>query len=277
MIPEPIPDPETILARDGLAALELEGVLPAQAYRAPEAMQASVAAAPVREAPEDDGRQRDQLIFGELFDVLEEIDGWCFGRARRDGVVGWIEAAALSAPVIAPTHRVAAIRTYAWAEPDARSQPTMLLSLNALVTARAEAGEFIEVERAGFIARAHLKDFLEFERDPAEVAERFVGAPYQWGGRESLGLDDAALVQQALYACGLGCPRHAEAQARELGRAVQRGDLRRGDLMFWSGQAGVLVDGERVAHASPTALAVTVEPLAGLLGATTEAPVFRRV
>lgn len=275
MIPEPIPDPETILARDGLAALELEGVRPARVYRATEPMQCSVAAASLRETPEDDGRQRDQLIFGELFDVLEEIDGWGFGRARRDGVVGWVEAAALSAPVIAPTHRVAAIRTYAWAEPDVRSQPTMLLSLNALVTARAEVGEFVEVERAGFIARAHLKDFLEFERDPAEVAERFVGAPYQWGGRESLGLDDAALVQQALYACGQGCPRRAESQAREIGAAVSAEEARRGDLVFWNGRAGVLVDTDRVAHASLEALAVTIEPLARLVRA--DLPVFRRV
>lgn len=273
----PLPDPETILARDGLAALELEGVMSARAYGATEPMQCTVAAAPLRETPEDDGRQRDQLIFGELFDVLEEAGGWCFGRARRDGVVGWVEAAALSAPVIAPTHRVAAIRTYAWAEPDVKSQPTMLLSLNALVTARAEVGEFIEVERAGFIARAHLKDFLEFERDPAEVAERFIGAPYQWGGRESLGLDDAALVQQALYACGLGCPRGAGAQARELGQAIQHSDLRRGDLMFWDGGAGVLVDAERVAHASRAALAVTIEPLARLIDGAAEPPVFRRV
>ncbi|MFN3352358.1 MAG: NlpC/P60 family protein [Brevundimonas sp.] len=275
MIPEPILDPETILARDGLAALELEGVMPARAYRAPEAMQCSVAAAPLREAPEDDGRQRDQLIFGEVFDALEEIDGWCFGRGRRDGVVGWVESPALSSPVIPPTHRVAAIRSYAYSEPDVRSQPTMLLSLNALVTARAEAGEFVEVERAGFIARAHLKDFLEFERDPAEVAERFVGAPYQWGGRESLGLDDGALVQQALYACGLGCPRRAEAQAREVGLAVSAEEARRGDLVFWNGRAGVLVDADRVAHASVEAFAVTVEPLAGLVRA--DHPVFRRV
>ena len=66
-------------------------------------MQGCVAVAPVRECPEDDGRQRDQLLFGEIFDVLHEAEGWCFGRGRRDGVIGWVEAPALSAPVLLAT------------------------------------------------------------------------------------------------------------------------------------------------------------------------------
>ena len=39
--------------------------------------------------------------------------------------------------------------------------------------------------------------------DAAHVAMAFLGAPYLWGGRESLGLDCSGLVQQALLACGV--------------------------------------------------------------------------
>lgn len=259
-------DPETTLILDGVAALELEGILPARAYQPVVPMQGCVAVAPVRERPEGDGRQRDQLIFGEIFDVLHEADGWCFGRGRRDGVIGWVEAPALSAPVLLATHRVSALRTYVYAEADPHSQPVMLLSLNALVTVRGETGDFLEVERAGFIARSHLADLHAFETDPADVAERFVGAPWQAGGRESLGLDDAGLVQQVLYACGLGCPRRATQQASTLGVAIPAAEARRGDLVFWNGRAGVLVDPGHVAHASLEALAVQVEPLARATG-----------
>jgi cell wall-associated NlpC family hydrolase len=274
LTPHPALDPETTLVLDGLAALELEGILPARAYQPVTPMQGSAAVAPVRERPEDDGRQRDQLLFGEVFDVLHEADGWCFGRGRRDGVVGWVEAAALSAPVLLATHRVAALRTYVYAAADPDSQPVMLLSLNALVTARGDDGDFIEIERAGFVARSHLADLHAFERDPAEVAERFVGAPWQAGGRESLGLDDAALVQQALYACGLGCPRRAESQARTVGVAIPAAEARRGDLAFWNGRAGVLVDAGHVAHASLETLAVRIAPLAEI--AAGAVPEFRR-
>jgi cell wall-associated NlpC family hydrolase len=100
-----------------------------------------------------------------------------------------------------------------------------------------------------------------FEPEPVAVAERFLAAPYQWGGRESLGLDCSALVQQALYACGRGCPRDSDMQEAALGRDIPRGELRRGDLVFWDGHVAWMIDGRRVLHANAHDMAVVVEPL----------------
>ena len=90
------------------------------------------------------------------------------------------------------------------------------------------------------------------------MAERYLGAPYRWGGRDSLGLDCSGLVQQAFYACGRGCPR-ASGEPRALGRAVSRAQARRGDLAFWPGHVALLLDGERLVHANAHAMAVSVE------------------
>lgn len=249
------------LARPDLAEQALEGVLRADAYRAPVIMQCTAPATAVRTQPGPKGAQEDQLIFGELFDVLETADGWAWGRARRDGYVGHVALEALSPSVLTPTHRVSAIRTYAYAEPDFRAGPAALLSLNALVTEEGRDGRFVRAGRLGWIAEQHLSNFVDFDRDPVAVAERFLGAPYQWGGRESLGLDCSGLVQQALYACGRGCPRDADQQAEALG-AVVDGPARRGDLVFWKGHVGWMVDEARVLHANSSGMAVAVEPLA---------------
>lgn len=254
-------DPRLTLARPDLAEQALEGLIPAGAYRTPTAMQCSAPVAPVRTRPEHDGPQEDQLVFGERFDVLEEADGWAWGRAGRDGYVGWVEVEALSQPVLTPTHRVAALRTYAYAEPTFRSQPVALLTLNALVTERGREGRFVEVARIGWIAEPHLSDLLAFESDPVAVAERFMGAPYQWGGRESLGLDCSGLVQQALFACGRACPRDADQQEAALGSPVT-GDVRRGDLVFWDGHVGWMLDDARVIHANSWHMAVAIDPIA---------------
>ena len=103
---------------------------------------------------------------------------------------------------------------------------------------------------------------IEFVPDPVAVAERFVGAPYLWGGRESLGLDCSGLVQQALFACGHACPRDSD-QQQALGRAVDGGALQRGDLVFWKGHVGLMVDGERLLHANGHHMMTVIEPLAG--------------
>jgi cell wall-associated NlpC family hydrolase len=105
-----------------------------------------------------------------------------------------------------------------------------------------------------------LSPIGRFEDDPAEVAARFVGTPYQWGGRESLGLDCSGLVQQALYACGRSCPRDTDQQAL-LGREVALGDLTRGDLVFWRGHVGMMMDARNLLHANAHFMAVVIEPL----------------
>lgn len=257
-------EPKSTLARPDLAELALEGLAPAAAYRATSERQCVVAVAAVRETADPAAIQQDQLVLGELFDVLEEKGGWAWGRARRDGYVGFVRTEALSRAVEVPTHRVSALRTYAYANPDFRSEPVMLLTLNALVTEEARSGRFVRVAHAGWVADSHLADFGSFDDDLAAVAERFIGAPYQWGGRESLGLDCSALVQQALYACGRGCPRDSEDQAR-IGLPIEAGALRRSDLVVWAGHVAVMVDALTVVHANAHHMAVSVEPLADVI------------
>lgn len=276
-------DPRTTLAREDLADQALEGLVRAKRFRSVEPRQCAVPAAAVRKAPESSAEQQDQIVFGEAFDVLDAQDDWAWGRARRDGYVGWVEASALASPVLAPTHRVSALRTYAFPTPSIQAAPPVLLSLNALVTVEAREGRFVQVARAGWIVERHLAALDVFEADPVSVAERYLGAPYQWGGRESLGLDCSALVQQALYACGRACPRDTDVQARETGEAIESAaGLRRGDLVFWRGHVALMVDADRIIHANSHHMAVTVEPLVEAVSRNRDAGVgdptaFRRL
>lgn len=216
--------------------------------------------APLRAEPRSDSEQRDQLLFGEPFEVVAQDAGWAFGRAGRDGYVGYVQAAALRPDSGAPTHWVRALRTYAFPQPDFKSAPPLLLSMNALVRVVGQEGRYLEAEGAGWIAEHHLSPVDAFEPDPAGVAERFLGAAYQWGGRESLGLDCSGLVQQALYACGRPCPRDSDMQ-EALGRGVSADALRRNDLVFWDGHVGLMLDGRRLIHANASHMAVAAEAL----------------
>ena len=258
-------DVREVLRLDGLADARLEGLVTADRYLDPLPLQASAPVTALRLAPKPDATQLDQLLFGERFDVLAERDGWAYGQARRDGYVGWVDAAALSGPPLAPGRRVTALRAYAFAEPDIKSAPVGLYSLNALVTVEAQEGRFVRAARAGWFVEGQLAPVgTGFAHDPVEVAGRFLGAPYLWGGRESLGLDCSGLVQAALHACGRACPRDSD-QQRALGRAVDAAQARRGDLLFWRGHVGLLSATDRLLHANAHAMAVADEPLADAL------------
>ena len=246
------------LARDGIAARSLEGIVPAARYIDTTTRQTKIPSASLRRAPSPAAEQLDQLLFGELFEVLDEADGWAFGKAMRDGYVGYVEAAALGGPPTAPTHTVRALRTYAFSAPSIKAPPAGLYSMNALISAEGREGRFVKAAGRWFVEE-HLVPIGEVEADYVAVAERFVGTPYHWGGRESLGLDCSGLVQQALYASGRACPRDSDQQAA-MGEPVEA--LRRGDLVFWRGHVAIMTSEAEIIHANGWHMAVVIEPLA---------------
>jgi cell wall-associated NlpC family hydrolase len=123
---------------------------------------------------------------------------------------------------------------------------------------------------AGFyVPVMHLKPVGENETDFVGVAERFLGAPYLWGGKTVLGIDCSGLLQVALTAAGVQCPRDSDMQERALGRALTETErssrLQRGDLIFWKGHVAIVRDGESLLHANAFHMAVAIEPIAQAL------------
>lgn len=252
-------DPRLTLARDGIAARSLEGIVSADRYLDTTVRQTKAPTVALRRAPASAAEQLDQLLFGELFEVLDEADGWAFGQAKRDGYVGYVETAALGTSST-PTHTVRALRTYGFSAPSIKAPPVGLYSMNALLAAEGREGRFVKTA-GGWFVEEHLAPIGQHEPDYVAVAERFVGTPYQWGGRESLGLDCSGLVQQALYASGQACPRDSDQQAA-MGESIEVAALRRGDLVFWRGHVAMMTSETDIIHANGWHMAVAVEPLA---------------
>ncbi|MGH7023868.1 MAG: NlpC/P60 family protein [Caulobacteraceae bacterium] len=254
-------DPRATLLRDGVADDRLEGLARADRYVAARPAQVIVPAASVRVAPDARAEVLDQILFGEDFERLEASGAFVLGQASRDGYVGWVEATALSEAIATPTHWVSVLRAYAFEDASIKSPARGPLSLNALVAIDEESETLARDPRIGWIAKAHISPIGTLLTDPAAVAMAHLGAPYLWGGRESTGLDCSGLVQQALLACGLACPRDSD-QQEGLGVDAPPDALARGDLVFWKDHVAMMLDAERVVHANSFHMAVAVEPLA---------------
>jgi cell wall-associated NlpC family hydrolase len=283
---DPTYDPRVTPARGDIAASYLEGKVKAERFVTGRTYEVIETSAPVRRSPASDAEQMTQALRGERVTVYDrDGEGWVWGQLSSDGYVGWLPEAALAPPLAEPTHKVIALRTLAFPGPSIKLPPVEALPFGAALNITRIEDRLAITPSGGYVPAAHLAPIGDNERDFVAVAERFVGAPYLWGGKTALGLDCSGLVQIALSACGLPCPRDGDMQERALGSALDHKDLsfklQRGDLIFWAGHVAIARDRDSLVHANAFHMAVVVEPvgeaIARIRGMGSEIASVRRI
>lgn len=261
--------------RPDLADARLRGRVEAARFVEGTPATVAVGVADLRRRPEPMAPLETQALGGEALLVFEETpEGWSWVQLVRDFYVGWMPTIALLPGEAKPaTHRVRAPRTLVFPGPDIKQPPMADLPLGALVRSRGEAEDgnarYVLVEPFGAVVRQHLAPLGEPEADFVEVAGRFGGVPYLWGGKSALGIDCSGLVQLALQATGREAPRDTDLQFAGLGRPLGPGETpRRGDLAFWPGHVGILTNAETLLHANAHHMMTAAEPLAEALRRT---------
>jgi hypothetical protein len=244
-------------ARPDLAASSLKGQMEAARFVDGEDVAVAWGRVSLRASPSYDSRQVSELLFGEIVTVYERKDGWAWLQARTDSYMGYARESGLG-PLITPDARVTQLLTPLLFAPDVKSPLRDLLPLNAWVKRGRQEGDFVAVADGFLSARAlapvDASDFVA-------VAERFIGVPYVWGGKTFQGLDCSGLIQTALQAATIVCPRDTDMMEQALGHIVARDQLKRGDLIFWKGHVGVMRDANTLLHANAFHMQVTSEPL----------------
>lgn len=210
------------------------------------------------------GRRDSQLLFGEQFEVIRSDGEWIYGTSLADGYRGYVHTKDLLKGGQTADRVVDVALTHIYSAPDFKTRPIMALSfMSRLAVEPSDAQNgFIKISQ-GWIFENHTAPLSK----PATIVEKvfqFLKAPYLYGGRSALGIDCSALVQLSLLRCGIPCPRDADQQAESVGTSVEQKNLRHGDLVFFKGHVGIMMDSDNILNATARTMDVRVEPLSVL-------------
>ena len=224
----------------------------------------NVARLTLYKAPNGASPRVSEALRGEALNLIEDHGDWALVETLADHYLGYAKTDQLALGVLEMTHRVTAPQSHLYPAPNLKHPPLDDVYLGALLNIEASEVQngFLKTHDGAFVYARHIAPISETMSDPVDVALGFLDTPYLWGGRTRAGIDCSGLVQIAFQTCGIACPRDSDMQAAILGNPVALdADLQYGDVVFFPGHVGLMVDDETLLHANAFHMAVTLEPL----------------
>ena len=187
-----------------------------------------------------ESEQLDQMVYGDVVEVLQTQDKWGFIR-QRDGYLGWTYLPYLhEQPAATASHIVLAPSVALHDSPDRRADAVTHVMAGTGVRLEAVRGDWGQVvaNQIGWLPLDTLRAVAEIPPDqsskrslfPSDAA-RMIGIPYLWGGISGVGIDCSGFARLLHLWVGVDIPRDADMQA-SAGKPVEP-PFQVGDLLFF--------------------------------------------
>ena len=221
------------------------------------------------------GKFETQLVYGEIFTVEEEKDGWCKGACAHDNYPGYVESIHLTKHAVPATHIVTAARSHTFRDPSINSPFMGTLGFGSLIKVTGTDQGFVQVHGDAWIFEKHIAPIGSTDKDYIATARKFLETPYYWGGRSGFGIDCSGLVQVSLARAGIAAPRDSDIQENSIGKAVDKAQA--GDIIFFKGHVGLMADDRNLLHANAFHMKTVIEPLDDVVARGNAVTSVRRV
>lgn len=231
----------------------------------------------MRDTPDEYGEVVNELLYGEKLELINDNGQWGRVRSLHDHYEGFVLMNSLKFHKD-KTHKIFVPHSHIYAAPNFKTDPIQSLYFQSQVSATEERQNgFIKLDTGGWVFETHLMPIDGAMIDHASTAHMFVHAPYIWGGRSIAGIDCSGLVQVCMMAKGISAPRDSGPQCEQLGGLVSDGSVQRGDIVFFEGHVGIMLDESHIINATSRHMRCVIEPLQSVENAYKGIKAIRRV
>ena len=163
---------------------------------------------PMKLKPNDSAPLETECLFGEKLEIIKENIEWIFGKLLTDNYLGWVKKKDLGF-LNFPTHKIISIRTGLYNKKNIKSHFIHYLPFGSKLNVNSINKDWAEINlsqkhfyKVGYVLKKDIIQINEKVNDWVSIAEQFVGIPYKWGGRDTIGLDCSSLLQHAYETSG---------------------------------------------------------------------------
>lgn len=216
----------------------------------------NLAMIPLRFEPSDRSEIVSQILFGEHFEILEQVKQWTRIRMQFDDYEGWIDFKQLqlitevdfnklsSEPIVLNGDLIEYITT--------ESNSLIPIPLGSSLTFLNHK----EINTSNFAFEGSTKTGIKSKSSIIETAFMYLNAPYLWGGKTPFGIDCSGFTQMVYKLNGYKLLRDASQQAAQGEPLSFIEESEPGDLAFFDNDegniihVGIMMEDNYIIHAS---------------------------
>ena len=197
---------------------------------------------PVRKNSSSKSELVSQLIYGELFKVIEKKEKWFYIESIDDKYSGWINHSQFKEILEQDFKKVKKTKSKLLNNISSEIETengNMSITIGSKIS-------------SAFILNHKLKQEEYSKNSIIENSLKFLNSPYLWGGRTPYGIDCSGFSQQVYKLNGFQLSRDANQQALQ-GKEVKLEKAKPGDLAFFGDKkithVGIIMDSNKIIHA----------------------------
>ena len=204
-----------------------------------------------------------QLLLGEEVRIFEKFEHSVYVESLISGYRGYVNGSGLTEGAAKTTHFIRTPSTLLFHSPDIKLPNPTILPMLAHVQVLRTKENFSQTPTGWIISKHLLPNDTPAEFDCSALitlAKSYLDTPYLWGGNTRAGLDCSGLMHILWRRFGVNLARDSQQQEQAEGWQTQT-NTRAGDLVFWAGHVGLMINETELLHANAYAMRTSIELL----------------